>query len=250
MTKASDNEFPKLIFAMQTSAPAAPSDSDWKMYAKANGIFARSSNTEVGPFGTGGGGGAVGTDTIWDAKGDLAVGTGADTAQKLAVAADGSQLVADSTQTTGLRWASAGYDINVYTGGDITFNNTTLSAVTGPTDLVVAAATGDVLFVGMSARCPNSTAQSMTFDFATIVSASPVNYVSAASGTPVNVPTPWYIGSADQGSVNGPFPYIVQAGDISGGNVTLRLYARSSGSRVIAAAAAQPLITWVKNFGH
>lgn len=53
MTKASDNEFPKLIFAMQTSAPAAPSDSDWKMYAKANGVFARSSNSEVGPFGAG-----------------------------------------------------------------------------------------------------------------------------------------------------------------------------------------------------
>lgn len=36
---------------MQTSAPAAPSDSSWKMYAKAGGIYARSSNAEVGPFG-------------------------------------------------------------------------------------------------------------------------------------------------------------------------------------------------------
>ena len=53
---------------------------------------------------TGGGGGAVSTDTIWDAKGDLAVGTGADTAAKLTVGANGKQLYADSGESTGLRW--------------------------------------------------------------------------------------------------------------------------------------------------
>ena len=51
-----------------------------------------------------GGGGAVSTDTIWDAKGDLAVGTGADTAAKLTVGANGKQLYADSGESTGLRW--------------------------------------------------------------------------------------------------------------------------------------------------
>lgn len=50
------------------------------------------------------GGGSVSTDTIWDAKGDLAVGTGADTAAKLTVGADGKKLYADSSQSTGLRW--------------------------------------------------------------------------------------------------------------------------------------------------
>lgn len=53
MTKASDNVFPKIIESMNTSDPAAPSDSSWKVYAKANGIFARSSNSVVGPFGGG-----------------------------------------------------------------------------------------------------------------------------------------------------------------------------------------------------
>lgn len=52
----------------------------------------------------GGGGGAVSTDTIWDAKGDLAVGTGTDTALRLAVGSDGQILVADSTATTGLKY--------------------------------------------------------------------------------------------------------------------------------------------------
>jgi hypothetical protein len=48
--------------------------------------------------------GNVATDAIWDAKGDLAGGTGADTAAKLTVGTNGFALVADSAQTTGLKW--------------------------------------------------------------------------------------------------------------------------------------------------
>lgn len=47
MTKASDNLFPKVLLDMQTSSPAAPSDRSWKMYAKADGLYARSSNSET-----------------------------------------------------------------------------------------------------------------------------------------------------------------------------------------------------------
>jgi hypothetical protein len=53
-----------------------------------------------------GSGGDVSTDTIWDAKGDLAVGTAADTAQRLAAGTDGQYLVAASGETTGLKWQS------------------------------------------------------------------------------------------------------------------------------------------------
>ena len=55
---------------------------------------------------TGGGGGNVGTDVIWDAKGDLAVGTGANTAIRLAVGNDNMPLVADQTTATGVRWGN------------------------------------------------------------------------------------------------------------------------------------------------
>mgnify|MGYP003461092463 FL=1 len=51
-----------------------------------------------------GGSGAVATDAIWDAKGDLAVGTGANTASRLAVGTDGKQIYADAAESTGLRW--------------------------------------------------------------------------------------------------------------------------------------------------
>lgn len=55
----------------------------------------------------GGGGGSVATDAIWDAKGDLAAGTGANTAAKLTVGADDTILMADSGETTGLKWVAS-----------------------------------------------------------------------------------------------------------------------------------------------
>jgi hypothetical protein len=60
------------------------------------------------------GGGTSGTVTITnsmataiDAKGDLIVGTGADTFDRLAAGTTGYTLVADSGETTGLKWAAA-----------------------------------------------------------------------------------------------------------------------------------------------
>jgi hypothetical protein len=59
------------------------------------------------------GGGTSGTVTITnsmataiDAKGDLIVGTGADTFSRLAVGTNGHTLVADSSTSTGLKWAA------------------------------------------------------------------------------------------------------------------------------------------------
>ena len=60
------------------------------------------------------GGGTSGTVTVTnsmataiDAKGDLIGGTGADTFARLAVGANGTVLTADSTEATGLKWATA-----------------------------------------------------------------------------------------------------------------------------------------------
>lgn len=159
----------------------------------------------------------------------------------------------DHTGLPGVGGGSGGVvavDRELYTGGDITLNNTTLSAVSGPGDLVVAATSGDVCLLDVRARPTTTTAQSIAFDFATIVSAAPVNYVFPASGTPINIPIPWYIGAGETSACGGGVYYVVQAGDISGGNVTFRLYFRSSGSRVIEADAAAPLLIQVINFGQ
>jgi hypothetical protein len=76
---------------------------------KKTGISLASDTDEITVTATGGGGGDVSSDAIWDAKGDLAGGTGADTAQRLAVGADDTMLIADSGETTGLKWGRAAF---------------------------------------------------------------------------------------------------------------------------------------------
>jgi hypothetical protein len=58
--------------------------------------------TDVG--GGGGGGGDVATDTIWDTKGDMAIGSGANAATILPVGTVGQTLIADPAATLGVRW--------------------------------------------------------------------------------------------------------------------------------------------------
>ena len=74
----------------------------------ADGTYLKSNGAAAAPtFDTPAGGGAVATDAIWDAKGDLAGGTGANTAAKLTVGANDTILMAESGETTGLKWAAA-----------------------------------------------------------------------------------------------------------------------------------------------
>lgn len=50
--------------------------------------------------------GNVAADLIWDAKGDIVVASGSDAADNLPVGTNGQVLIADSTQTLGVRWGS------------------------------------------------------------------------------------------------------------------------------------------------
>jgi hypothetical protein len=66
--------------------------------------------------------------TIVDAKGDLIAGTGADAVSRLAVGANGTTLVADSSEATGLKWAAAsggGKVLQVVQGTTTTSTSTT-----------------------------------------------------------------------------------------------------------------------------
>ena len=67
-------------------------------------------NWESYPVGSGGSGGDVSTDAIWDANGDLVVGTGANTATRLPMGV-ANQILGVNSGGTGLQWqtpASAG----------------------------------------------------------------------------------------------------------------------------------------------
>lgn len=126
MAKASDNLFPKVKVGPAGLVPSAPSDSSWSLYAGVDGVYARSSNTTVGPFGTSGGG-AVATDAIWDAAGDLAVGTGANTAARLAIGTSGLLLKSNGTTATWARQTFIG--CSAYKNASQTISNDTVTAL-------------------------------------------------------------------------------------------------------------------------
>lgn len=91
--------------------------------------------------------GDVATDAIFDAKGDLPVGTGADTAAKLTVGANDRLLIADSTQATGLRWATpaevkAALDLEIGTDVAAQSHNHAASEITSGTLAVGRGGTG------------------------------------------------------------------------------------------------------------
>lgn len=67
-------------------------------------------------LGYSGGSGSVATDTIFDAKGDLAVATAADTASRLAVGTNAFVLTADSAEATGIKWAAAASGTPTFVG--------------------------------------------------------------------------------------------------------------------------------------
>ena len=90
-------------------------------------------------------GGDVATDAIWDAKGDMAMGTGADTAQKLTVGANGTVLTADSTETTGTKWAEP-------SGGDVATD--TIWDAKGDMAVGTGADTAQKLTVGANGTVP------------------------------------------------------------------------------------------------
>lgn len=107
MVKLQDIDIPYLEFG-EAAAPGTPAAAVSRIYVKADGLFYSKDDAGVETLMSGGSGGAVATDAIWDAKGDLAGGTGANTAAKLTVGTNGTILTADSGETTGMKWAAAG----------------------------------------------------------------------------------------------------------------------------------------------
>lgn len=252
MTKASDNPFPSILIEEATE-PSAPAAGHQRLYIDSTSHKLKATNS------SGTDRDIEGLSNPMTTAGDIIYGGASGTPTRLAVGTAG-QVLKVNAGATAPEWGAASgggggilaFDYNVYVGGDIALSSTSPAAVTGPTDLTVAASTGDVVMLGISAIANNTTGQSIGFDFATIVSASPVNYVSSGNGTPVNIGVMgWFIpATAVIGVVSGSYGYVVQAGDISGGNVVFRLYARVSGNRTLSAQSTIPLWTQATNFGQ
>ncbi len=113
------------------------------------------------------GGGSSGAVTITnsmataiDAKGDLIGGTGADTFDRLAVGTNGQVLTADSTATTGMKWAtpSSGGTMTTWTGFDLKQGTTTFN----PTSASRYTTVGDWVWCQLVLYLDNQTGQSNT----------------------------------------------------------------------------------------
>ena len=70
--------------------------------------------------------------TILDAKGDLISATAADTPARIAVGSDGQVLTADSTQSTGIKWATpSSGGMTSLASGSLSGSSVTLSSISG-----------------------------------------------------------------------------------------------------------------------
>jgi hypothetical protein len=200
----------------------------------------------------GAGGGTLATDTLWDAAGDLVVGSGSNTAARLAIGATNGMVLQRSGGAVawGMRGIHAMGHVKL-TGGSITCNQTNWGELaaetggpgTGLLDVVLSnVATGDIVEVSMS-LLSSSAATYLYLDVATIVAAAAVNYfgsvTGAATGDGVQA---WTAVTGREESKGGSVMYTLQAGDISGGSVTLRPWMRTSSAtnRTLFGSAANP----------
>lgn len=120
----------------------------------------------------------------------------------------------------------------------------------GITDIVLAAAVGDVIEVGLNTYVP-AAAGHVFLDAQTIVGGSPVN--SAGSGNAVSSGddgvSSWLSTSGETGTPSGSVLVTVVSGDLASGAVTLRLMYRSSATRNFYTPSSRPLRFWAKNLG-
>jgi len=139
----------KVHFA-EGSAAATPDAGEVVIYAKTDGLLYSKDDAGAETLVSGGvgGGGGVAADPIWDTAGDLAVGSGANTAARLAKGSDGTNLRMVSGSVA---WSGVGslLDHTVYEASNITYNQT--SATLGDADatnltvVFTAPASGTVL---------------------------------------------------------------------------------------------------------
>ena len=81
MAKGSDNVFPRFLIS-EGGSTATPAAGRVTVYAKADGLLYQKDDAGAETLLAGGSAGAVATDVIWDAAGDLVQGTGANTGAK------------------------------------------------------------------------------------------------------------------------------------------------------------------------
>lgn len=197
-----------LVFASAAARDAAitsPQEGQFAYTKDTNGLWYYDGATWVASGATGdiegvtagtgiSGGGTSGTVTITnsmataiDAKGDLVVGTGADTFSKLTVGANDTILTADSTTATGLKWAAAAGG----GGANWSLLNSGGTALTGSQTVTVSGISGKDKILILLAGAGSASASS--YIGVRINTDSGTNYTQRGSG--INGASSWASGN-------------------------------------------------------
>lgn len=143
------------------------------------------------------------------------------------------------------------------TAGDLTINPGNTNWANLPTigttwDATLNAAVGDQIEAGLVAVL-DSAAVNTFFDVVSIVSSAVVNSLSTGT-TPSNSNdgvASWFAPASVSSKAGGSIWYVVQSGDLSSNQITVRLRVREDAAtnRNLHAAALFPLQFWARNIG-
>lgn len=190
-----------------------------------------------------------------DAAGDLLVASGGDTWVKLAKGT-ALQTMRVNAAGTALEWRDPTRHARaIKTGGDVSGSvASSWVAINGSTwDLTIPAAAGDLVEAGFAGRFIQQGGDACWLDLLSIVASAPVNswardgaYTTGGAGMqfcPLNQDLCFAQARSR----------VLAAGDVSGGNLTLRPYWRSNGTSgsqyMCASTSAMPLFLFIRNYG-
>lgn len=193
--------------------------------------------------------------------GDIIQGGASGAPARLAIGTAGQILKVNAGATAleyGVEAGGSGsvvMDSNIKTDGDVALTSSGWQNFDTGTDITLAAASGDWVEVGLSllASAVNNT---LAWDVVTVVSAAPVTSLAgkiAVASRPANGAMVWYCpNSSGTTGINRPqggsIMYQLGAGDVSGGNVLLRVQVNpiNTTSRTVSANTNTPFEFWAK----
>lgn len=189
--------------------------------------------------------------------GDVIYGGASGAPTRLGVGTAG-QVLTVNAGATAPEWAAPGSGGGIVdyaqvkrTAGDLSLTSANWADVPSIGDLTVDAATGDLITVEFGGLY-NSSTPTVSMDCATIVSAAGVNWFGSGEPTTStgNGVHGWgkMLATAALVAFGASATLVVQAGDISGGTVTLRMRYRASSTITLFASTTNPLIWTAKVF--
>ena len=141
---------------------------------------------------------------------------------------------------------------NVALTGTTTWSDLTTIGTGG--DITMAASSGDLIEASLFALL-NSDAVDMAFDVNTVVSSVKTNSLTTGGTRPTAFTafnsSGWYVPASRIEALTGSVFYVLQSGDVSGGNVTLRVqYAMNTATnRTLFGTTANPFQWYARNHG-